>query len=278
LLIIDERTHGRRQHIKRGLINSRALPIHELEIFRREAEAGAQFFYAYLTLHAVASDDPSVRGALNNTPLFWNTTLAGLQSAAIMVLGRIFDQKSSHNIDRLLQRAQSSPQLFTKQSLAARKQGAASNPPEWLAEYVADAYEPTPEDFRRLRAHVRKRRKIYESNYRDLRHKVFAHMEITDRAKVDSLFAKTNIRELQQLFAFLSSFYESLWQLFFNGEKPTLRPRRFSVARIRDLPSAAGRRAGVQERMVHETERMLRQLASAAVSEYPPHAKRSKGR
>ncbi|WP_131723297.1 MULTISPECIES: AbiU2 domain-containing protein [Burkholderia] len=250
----------------------------ELEIFRREAEAGAQFFYAYLTLHAVASEDPSVYCALNSTPLFWNATLAGLQSAAIIALGRVFDQNSPHNIDRVLRHAENNPQLFSKQSLAARKQGAALNPPKWLAEYVAAAYEPTPEDFRRLRAHVKKRRKIYDSNYRDLRHKVFAHMEIAERSKVDALFAKTNIRELQQLFVFISSFYESLWQLFFNGEKPTLRPRRFSVARIRVIPSAAGHRAAVQERMVHEAEHMLRQLASAAVGGNPPRAKRSQGR
>ena len=125
-------------------------------------------------------------------------------------------------------------------------------------------YEPTPGDFRRLRAHVQKRRKIYEANYRDLRHKVFAHNALTDQVAVAALFAKTNIRELQRLFVFLNSLYDALWQLYFNGQKPALRPRRYSVKRIRDLPSPQWKRKGVQERITHEAEAFLRACASVA--------------
>src|SRR5262249_33454551 len=155
--------------------------------------------------------------------------------------GRIFDQTSMHNLDRLLRVAQDHPQIFSKVALGHRKQGANSDPPEWLADYLSDVYEPTPQDFRRLRSHVRKWRKIYEGNYRDLRRKLFAHKEISDHADIDALFAKANIRELQRLFAFLGSLYEALWQLFFNGRKPVLRPQRYSVKRMRDLPSPARR-------------------------------------
>lgn len=233
----------------------------ELEIFRTETESGAQFFYAYLTLHAVAADDKSVFRALNRTPLFWNTSLGAMQTATFIALGRLFDQQSPHNIDRVLKIAQDHPDLFSKASLAVRKQGAASAAPEWLPDYLATAYEPTPDDFRRLRSHVKKRRKIYESNYRDIRRKVFAHKEITEPTKVSALFQKTNIRELQKLFAFLGAFHEALWQMFFNGQKPLLQPQRYSVARIRDLPSPAARQRGGHERIVHETENMLHCLA-----------------
>ncbi|MDE2341955.1 MAG: hypothetical protein KGL63_00955 [Betaproteobacteria bacterium] len=237
---------------------------HELDVFRKEAEGSAQFFYAYLTLHAVAGEERQVYRALNRTPLFWNTNLAALQAATIISLGRIFDQQSPHNIDQLLKLAQDNPQLFSKASLGIRKQGTASAPPKWLDEYLAAVYEPTKDDFRRLRGHVKKKRRVYESNYRDLRRKVFAHLEITERSKVDALFHKTNIRELQRMFAFLGAFHEALWQLFFNGRKPLLRPQRYSIARIRDLPSPATRRQSVQERIVHEAESMVRHLACVA--------------
>jgi AbiU2 len=233
----------------------------ELEVFRTEAETGIQFFYAYLTVHAVAAKNEAVYRLLNKAPLFWNTSLGALQTAAFIALGRVFDQNSTHNLDRLLRIAQDNPQIFSKGALGRRKQGTNPDPPEWLDDYLSDMYEPTPQDFRRLRGHVRKWRKIYVSNYRDLRHKLFAHKEVSDRAEIDALFAKTNIRELQRMFAFLGSLHEALWHLFFNGRKPVLRPQRYSVKRIRDLPSPARRINAVQERIIHEAEQCLVALA-----------------
>ena len=234
----------------------------ELEIFRHEIEGCIQFFYAYLAVHAVAGDDRSVYQLLNQAPLFWNTTLAALQASTFIVLGRIFDQGSPHNIDQVFRIAQRTPEIFSRFALGARRQGRNETPPRWLKKYVRGVYEPTPSDFRRLRAHVRKRRKIYETNYRDLRHKVFAHKELTDPVAVAALFAKTNIRELQRILVFLSSLYDALWQLYFNGRKPAIRPRRYSVRRIRDIPSPEWKRKGVQERITHEAEAFLRGCVS----------------
>ena len=229
----------------------------ELEVFRTESEAGTQFFYADLAVHAVAAGHKSVYQLLNQAPLFWNTISGALQTAALIALGRVFDQRSAHNLDRVLRIAQDNRQIFSKAALGRRKQGKNSAQPKWLEEYLRDTYEPTPMDFRRIRTHIRKRRKIYENNYRDLRHKWFAHKEVSEQAEITALFDKTNIRELQQLFAFLGSLHEALWQLFFNGRKPVLRPVRYSVKRMRDLPSPATRRNTVQEQITHEAEQFL---------------------
>jgi len=229
----------------------------ELELLRTEAEAASQYFYAYLTIHAVTGEHDAVHRLLNRSALFWNTALAALQTATFITLGRIFDQSSPHNVDRVLRIAQKHPDIFSRPALGVRKQGNAKSPPEWLPEYLVEAYVPKATDFRRLRSHVHKRRKIYDGKYRDLRHKVFAHKEITDPAAVSALYAKTNIRELQRLLVFLSSLHEALWQLFFNGRKPILQPRRYSVRRMRDLPSPAERGRGIQERITHEAEMFL---------------------
>ena len=229
----------------------------ELDVFLTEAEAGTQFFYAHLAVHAVAADHRPVDKLLNQAPLFWNTCLGALQTAAFIALGRVCDQDSAHNLDRVLRIAQDNPQIFSKGALGRRKQGNNPEPPAWLDEYLRDAYEPTPMDFRRIRAHIQKRRKIYESNYRDLRRKVFAHKELLEGVETAALWGKTNIRELQRLFAFLRSLHEALWQLFFNGRKPVLRPSRYSVKRMRDLPSPAMRGKPVQERITHEAEQFL---------------------
>jgi|SRR5882762_4341439 len=147
-----------------------ALFERELEVFQVEVEAATQFYFAFLAVHAVAYQHKSVETLLNQAPLFWNTCMGALQTSAFIALGRMFDQSPNHNLDRVLRIAQDHPQIFSKAALARRKQGANTARPEWLDEYLRTVYEPTPQDFRRLRAHVRKWRRIYEANYRDVRH------------------------------------------------------------------------------------------------------------
>ena len=76
----------------------------ELEMFRWEVDAGTQFFYAWLGLHATIGKNEKVRNLLDDAALFWNTTLYALQAQTFIVLSRVFDQdkKSKHNIDKLL--------------------------------------------------------------------------------------------------------------------------------------------------------------------------------
>ncbi|HWW17189.1 MAG TPA: hypothetical protein VNY81_01110 [Candidatus Saccharimonadales bacterium] len=237
----------------------------ELEIFRTEAEGCTQFFYAYLAVHAAAARRKAVHRLLNEAPLFWNTCLAALQAASFMTLGRIFDNDSDHNLSKLLRTTRDHPEIFSKAALGRRKQGNSPEPPTWLAEYLRDSYEPTARDFRRIRAHVQKRRKIYESNYRDIRHKWFAHKVVSDQTETAALFSKTNIRELQQLLAFLRSLYEGLWQLFFNGRKPILRPQSYSIKRIRNLRRSATGQSGVQEKITLEAEQVLTSAAARLI-------------
>jgi hypothetical protein len=229
----------------------------ELEVFRTEAETAAQFFYAFLAIHASAGAEKAVYRLLNTAPLFWNTILGGLQTASFVALGRVFDQNSTHNVDRLLKLVQDNPQIFSKAALARRKQGPAPAPPQWLNDYLKRMYVPKPADFRRLRGYVSKHRKIYAEKYRPLRHQVFAHKGLSDAAAVSALFAKTNIREMQHMLIFLMSFYNALWQLFVNGHKPVLRPHRYSVQRMRDRAPKNAKGGSVHERLVYEAERFL---------------------
>jgi len=229
----------------------------DLEVFRTEVEAGTQFLYAYLAVHAVAGDHESVYELLNRAPLFWNTVLGALQTATFIALGRVFDQNSAHNLDRLLKAAQDNPHIFSTSELGKRKQGAQPEAPIWLPGYLRQSYSPDPRDFRRLRAHTRKWRRIYETSYRGVRDKLFAHKEASTPTEVDGLFENTNIRELQRLFVFLRALYGALLQLFINGEKPRLRPGRYSVTRMRHHPTPRSWSTGVQERITHEAEKHL---------------------
>jgi hypothetical protein len=209
----------------------------ELEVFRTEAQKAAQFFYAFLAIHASAGAEKPVNRLLNTAPLFWNTILGGLQTAAFVALGRVFDQDSMHNVGKLLRLAQDNPQIFSKGALAHRKQGTDKIRPEWLDSYLKHVYVPKPADFRRLRGYVSKRRKTYLEKYQPLRHQVFAHSELSDATEVSALFAKTNIREMERMLVFLMSLYDAMWQLFVNGHRPVLRPYRYSVKGMRESRS-----------------------------------------
>ena len=231
----------------------------QLELFRTEGQSAIQFFYAWDATHAVATKDKAVVRFLNEAPLFWNTALGALQTSMLVALGRVFDpDTNNHSVTRLLTLAHGNLEIFSKEALATRKRKLSANADEWLSEYLKTAYVPTGDDFRGLKRQVALRRKIYEANYRPLRHKVFAHRGVTTPAQVSELFAKTNLRELRQLLIFLGRLYEALWQLYFNGNKPTLRPARFSVERMLDQHSPNVKHGKLQERLVHETKLFLK--------------------
>ncbi|MFO6420717.1 hypothetical protein ACLBKS_10985 [Hylemonella sp. W303a] len=229
----------------------------ELELFRTEAESAIQYFYAWHAIHTVAAGDPKIHRLLNEAPLFWNTSLGALQASTLVVLGRVFDpDSSSHSVTRLLASAHADLPIFSKEALAERKRAQSANADEWLPEYLKTVYEPTGNDFRRLKKHLSIRRKIYEEKYRPLRHKVFAHRLVATQDEIANLFAQTSISELQQLLVFLRRLHQTLWELYFNGRKPVLRPSRYSVQRMLDVPFPS-HRATLQERLVHEIRAFL---------------------
>jgi hypothetical protein len=246
----------------------------ELEVFRHEVEAATQLFYAYLAVHASMGAHKKVEDLLNEAPLFWKSCLYGLQASTFIVLARVFDQnqKSQHNLDRLIKIAQERLDIFSKGELGKRKQGNSPHRPEWLDEYLEKVYVPTAKDFRQIRKRIATWRRTYEKNYRPIRDKVYAHRGVTGD-RVEALWAQTRIRELQLLLKFLRQLHEALWELFHNGWKPVLRPQRYSLRSIRDRPSEAGRINDVQERVVFEAEKFLRMCSGL-----PPPRRARRGR
>ena len=106
--------------------------LRELEIFRHDVEGATQLFYAHLAVHATMAQHEQVADRLNEASLFWSTCQYALQSSTFIVLGRIFDQKSRHNIDHLIGIALRDPSMFSESALAQRKRGAAVGQNGWM--------------------------------------------------------------------------------------------------------------------------------------------------
>jgi hypothetical protein len=200
----------------------------ELEIFRREEESAQQFFFAYLSVRTLSASNPDVLRMMNVNSLFWVTTHYSMLVAAFVALGRIFDQDSKHNIDRVIGIAAKDLSIFSLDALRARK--ALNIGAEEADEYVMGKHALTTADLKLLRKQIDIRRRIYEDRYRDIRHKVFAHKATADITEINRMFAKTNIEEMKTLFGFLHSLHETLWELFNNGRKLDVKPHKFVLS------------------------------------------------
>ena len=244
----------------------------ELEIFGHEVDTVVQFLFAELAINAVAGRDGRVLAALNRTPLFWRTVAGGLQTAAFVAMGRVFDQRSPHNIDALIRLAQQQRSIFTKAALAERKRGGSSNADEWLSEYLRGVVVPTVADFRRMRKLIRKYRSVYDAQVDAIRDKYFAHKVVVDDSEVFALFAKTQVRDLEKLAAFLVQVHSAFWNLLHNGRRLSLRPTPYSVRRLagQQLSRWSGR---VQEAIVRDTKECLIRLAQSGTDARRPRAK-----
>lgn len=233
---------------------------HALQVFRIEAQESVQTLYAYLTIHAVMGESESVTDAINETQLFWGTCLNSLQTSLFIVLGRIFDRKSKHNLFALLGYAEKNPKLFSLESLATRKREASANADDWLEEYLARAHVPGQKDFRRLRRRANHYAKIYHKNYRLIRHRIHAHKEVTEPEKIRSLYSKTRIRELENTVVYLNKLYQCLYDLYVNGREPRLSSMPYSVQSIRHKRIPTFQSALTQQQTVKDTEDTLRMV------------------
>lgn len=195
----------------------------QLEVFRRQVEEAAQFLYVAATINERASLNRDTLNALNLAPGFWVTVSGGLQMAAIVAVGRIFDPNPPHHtVDTLLWFAEQHLQIFSKDALATRKRRAGVAD-RHVPDILQRAHVPNAADFHRLGRRLRGHRRTYQSQFKDIRHLHLAHTVVIDSADLSAMYGKTRRRDLERLIVFLTQLHDALWHLFHNGLRPTLR-------------------------------------------------------
>lgn len=204
--------------------------LDELESFRLNVESGFLCLQANVSANELALNDSGVARRAGEAALFWNAMQCSLQASAFLSLGRMFDQSSPHNIDRLIRIAQEDANLFSADSLRARKIADSTNSQQWIAHYMTSTYVPVARDFRRMRRYVKKYRAVYVDRFRDARNLVYAHTAVIDKAGKDAIFSKADVLVFLRVLMFLSCLHSSLWEMFHNGRKPQLWCRRYSSA------------------------------------------------
>lgn len=237
-----------------------------LENFRREVNILASYVYSENAVQHAASLSKKLLGRLNVTAQFWLIHDAACQTAAFMTLGRIFDSKSKHNVERLIESFEESLALFQRPALEVRKMEGQSKRPDWMDDYLRDAYYPTKVDVTRLRKLVRKFAALYQSNFDPVRDKYYAHRAFLESHRNSALFNNTTYRHLWRLTTFLVGLHEALQGQLQNGHKPVIRQMRYS---IRELYKHCGSN-GTREYMVRDVRTLMRNIMAAERWEREP--------
>ncbi len=235
--------------------------VKQLENLRQEANIIASYVYAEMTIRHAASQSRTLLYRLNESPTFWQVSLAALQSSAYIALGRVFDTTSSrYCLYELLSSLEESLDLFSKEALSQRKRKDGFTDEKRLAEYLGDAHQFSTSDLRSLIKSVAHHKKIYEKAVMLARHNHLAHRSTFSRVDVQNLYARGKEKDMWRLSTYLLNLYEQLWNLYTNGRKPNLRLPRYSPKAMFERPLGG---AAAHERMVGETQKLMLFLETA---------------
>lgn len=195
--------------------------------FSNEVHKALGCYLMWETFRRRLSEDNELLIALNRTPLSWILTRHALQVTLFMTLGRIFDINSDAlSVDDLLKACIDEVAIFSKDSLRERRiRESGGKIPEYLDKYIQESDVIEAKHFHALRAQVKARRRIFEKNYRPIRHKLFAHSDKSVLGNADELWKNTSVKEIEGLIWFLNDMKEAIFNAYNNGRTPILTGR-----------------------------------------------------
>lgn len=195
-----------------------------IQEYRNETYIATISFYAWRQINNLAVTDRNIYGVLQRNAQSWGIIAHSLQVTFFVALGRLFDRDPrSLTAISFLTRCRAEIKQFSKTGLEARKiKGAKGTRPEWLDEYLRDAYEPTEADFDALIGAADRYSVLYRKTFEPIRHKVFAHKDFDTINSKDELFGKTTIAQAEEILRFLRQVVGVVNALFQNGRMTNL--------------------------------------------------------
>lgn len=192
--------------------------------YRNEVHVVISSFYAWKSLNDIPAIDNSILEKLNKNAVSWNLIRHSLQITFFTTLGRIFDNdRRSLTVHSFINKCKNEIGQFKKSSLESRRiQGAGGHRPDYLDNYLLSVYEPTEQDFEKIKIVADKYKKIYEDNYEPIRNKIIAHKDLKTLEIKDSLYANTNIGEIEELLNFLCQVREVISAWYLDGRNTNL--------------------------------------------------------
>jgi AbiU2 len=224
-------------------------PIESLiEEYRNEVATATAAYFAQKALNNLAVDDDNIYRALNDFALSWRIVRQALQTTFFVTLGRIFDRDNrSLTLQSLLSRCKTNLDDFRRPALEARRiREAHGKRPEYLDNYLRNAYEPVVADFEAIERAAVPFENSYQAIYQPIRHKLIAHRDLATLKIRDDLFGATNIGEIEAILEFLHRVERVVAELHTNGRKTELRHYKITL----------------NQRVTEDLAKMLKKLAS----------------
>jgi hypothetical protein len=194
--------------------------------FSNEVYQATACYVIWKNLQNQPAEDDALLMSLNENALSWVFIRHSMMMSLIMALGRIFDTDGdSVSVDDLIKSCIVDIDQFSKSKLRERKLQN-HNAHEWIDSYMESVYEPIETDFLRLKPEVKKYREIFNSYYKPLRHKIFAHSDKASLSQRDDLWRATKGANMEDMLNFLEDVKITLQEAYLNGRKPELTGRK----------------------------------------------------
>ena len=94
--------------------------------------------------------------------------------------------------------------------------------PQWLVDYVNQAWEPTGADLEPLRAALKPHYDKFKAIYQPIRHKYFAHRGTESQQAIEALFSKTLKVDVAEILGFLHTTLWAIREMAWNASRPDL--------------------------------------------------------
>jgi len=193
-----------------------------LETFRAEVETAIRVYYAYEAMSKLLSEQKYVNLANNNAD-FWIIFLSSAQTKLFIALGRLYDDSNdAFSFQSFIKTCRENIEEFGRESFEKRRLSNYVTRPDWLDDYLSDAYFGKVEDIDALARLARPFNKKMKGLYKEIRSKVFAHAIHNDKIIISNLFEGTSFEEIENALKALWSIYWQVWQLYSNARQPTL--------------------------------------------------------
>lgn len=190
-------------------------------LIRGDVETAIRSNFTYLTIHRLAAENADIYAKYNRFAEFWVLNAYSLQTTFFVTFGRIFDpRRDAYSVQKVVDATIANPQLFSKTALRERKRKVSKivgADPDWLVDYINDAWEPSRADLVSLRTALVPHYEKFKTIYQPIRHQVFAHKTIQDDKATAALFEKTLIADVAEILRFLHTLFWAIWEMAWNA-------------------------------------------------------------
>ncbi len=192
----------------------------QIDKLRKETETTLRVLYALKQFRFFSTKQEYV-DKLNKNADFWLIFETSLKTNLFLGIRRLYEGNTgTFNFQNFILQCIKNIEKFSKESLRTRKISGSANAKEWIDDYMATAYEPKKEDFKKLARVVRINSKKMKGIYTEAASKIYAHAIHMDNASIANITDQLSFDEMEIALTSIWHVYEQVWQIYENGRAP----------------------------------------------------------